>query len=204
MKVKENINTNKRVASTKKYINSLVDKYSKLNVVRVDLGYKKNEDTNKVEVTLEEANSDLDRMMNNRRSKPSIFKHNVGYIIKKEYTEDKGVHLHAVFLFDGQKVQHDIHKATQVGEYWNQVAHDNCGTYFNCNRKKEKYSRMGIGMIEHTDVEKRKILEENVLHYLCKDEQSIKDMKENKQNRAFVRGSIPKTKSNAGRPRNNS
>ena len=66
-----------------------------LYAVRVDFGYKKDEN-NEVNVTLEEANKHIDKLLNNRRNN-SIFKDNVGYVIKTEYTEDKGVHNHAVF-----------------------------------------------------------------------------------------------------------
>ena len=89
----------KRQASNVKYMDALQTNHSKICVVRVDLSYKK---PYSGEITLEEANKDLNRLLNNRRSKPKIFEHNVGYTIKKEYTEDKGVHLHGVFMFDGR------------------------------------------------------------------------------------------------------
>jgi hypothetical protein len=97
---------NKRVQSTKKYIDALQSKHSKLCVVRVDLGYKKPYSNDMV---LDDANKDFNRMLNNRRSKPSVFKHQVGYMCLKEYTKDKGVHLHTIFLYDGNKVQKDAH-----------------------------------------------------------------------------------------------
>jgi hypothetical protein len=182
--------------STKQYLDSLQEKYSKLNVVRVDLGYKKPHSKN---ITLDEVNEDFNHMLNNRRSKPSIFKDQVGYICKKEYTEDRGVHLHAVFLYDGQKVQKDSFKAEQIGEYWQQIT-DNKGSYHNCNRN--KYEQSGIGMLDHRDSEKRNVLDDNVLSYLCKDEQDIEAVKDNsKVDRAFTRGTISGGKVKIGRPR---
>lgn len=68
---------NKRLESNKKYVDALQEDYSKLNVVRVDMGYK---GESRKEITLEEANRDINHLLNNRRSKPSIFEHNVGYI----------------------------------------------------------------------------------------------------------------------------
>ncbi|WP_434286064.1 hypothetical protein [Aliarcobacter cryaerophilus] len=41
MDKKENKKTNQRLESTKKYIDDLSKNYSRLNIVRVDLGYKK-------------------------------------------------------------------------------------------------------------------------------------------------------------------
>ena len=188
-------NTNKREKSTKQYIDALSKEYSKLNMVRIDLGYKK---PHSDKMTLEDANKDLNHMFNNMRSKSSIFKDKVGYVCKKEYTKDKGVHFHALIIYDGQKVKNDMHKAKQIGGYWEQITKEK-GSYHNCNQN--KYKRKGVGMLDHRDSEKRKILDEDVISYLCKDEQDIKPIKKNKKDRAFIRGTIPKSKGNVGRPR---
>jgi hypothetical protein len=196
---KDNTNqrTTKRINSTKDYIDKLQDKYSKINTIRVDLAYKKPYSDN---ITLYEANEDLNHMLNNRRSKPSVFKDNVGYICKREYTEDKGLHFHTIFIYDGQKVQNDKHKADQIGAYWEQIT-ENKGSFHNCNRN--GYKDKGIGMLDYKDTEKRKILDENVIPYICKDEQTIENIKTNNKNdRAFTRGTIPKIKdTKLGRPR---
>jgi hypothetical protein len=54
-------------------------------------------------------------------------------------------------------------------------------------------------MLEHNDIEKRKNLD-NALAYLSKDEQHI-DLVSDKKERSFVRGTMPKSKGNIGRPR---
>ena len=189
-------NINKRRESTNRYIDALSEEYSKLNIVRVDFGYKKPYSGT---VTLEDANADINRLLSNKRSKPSIFEHQVGYVIKKEYTKDKGVHIHGMFIYDGQKVQKDAYKADQLGKYWEETITQKKGSFHNCNRT--KYARNGIGMLDHSDSEKRKILDEDVLDYLCKDAQDIEPIKENKRAKAFTRGTIPKSKGNVGRPR---
>ena len=190
---------NKREESTKEYMDALQNNYSKLCIVRVDLGYKKDEE-DKVDISLDEANKDFNRMMNNRRGKPSIFKNQVGQMCLKEYTPKKGVHFHTVFVFDGNKVQKDAHMGDKIGEYWNELTEDR-GSYFNCNRKEYKYK--GVGMLNHTDTEKREIIDKHVISYLHKDDdkQSLEPVKNNKKDRAFVRGTIPKSKGNIGRPR---
>ena len=187
--------TNKRLDSTKEYIDALSEDYSKLNIVRVDLAYKKPHSDN---VTLEEATVDLDRMFNNMRSKPSIFKDKVGYVCKREFTKDRGVHFHTIFIYDGQKVLKDSFKAEQIGKYWEQLTEDK-GSFHNCHRN--KYERSGIGILDHRDSDKRKVLDEDVITYLCKDEQRIVPAEENKNARAFTRGAIPKSKGKIGRPR---
>jgi len=184
-----------RLESSKKYIDALSGMHSKLNIIRVDLGYKK---PHSEDISLAEANRDINHMMRNRRSKPGIFKHQVGYMIKREYTEDKGVHAHVIFAFDGQKIKKDAHKADQICEYWKEIT-DEKGSGHNCNRN--TYARNGIGMLDHRDSEKRKILDEDVIAYMTKDEQSVDFMKD-KKGRAYTRGSIPKNSNgNKGRPR---
>ena len=198
MDKKENKKTNQRLESTKKYIDDLSKNYSRLNMVRVDLGYKKEYEAN---LSLEEANKNFKTMLNNKRSKPTVFDGMVGYVAKKELGKDKGVHIHMLVIYDGQKVREDITKGTQIGEYWKDNITKGNGVFHNCNQNDYKDYK-AVGIIEHNDENKRKILDEKVLKYLCKDEQSIDALKKNSNDRAFTRGIAPKSKSNAGRPRN--
>ena len=198
MDKKENKKTNQRLESTKKYIDDLSKNYSRLNIVRVDLGYKKEYESN---LSLQEANKNFKTMLNNKRSKPTVFDGMVGYVAKKELGKDKGVHIHMLVIYDGQKVREDITKGTQIGEYWKDNITKGNGVFHNCNQNDYKDYK-AVGIIEHNDENKRKILDEKVLKYLCKDEQSIDALKKNSNDRAFTRGIAPKSKSNAGRPRN--
>ena len=147
MDKKENKKTNQRLESTKKYIDDLSKNYSRLNIVRVDLGYKKEHKDN---VTLEEANKNFKTMLNNKRSKPTIFDGMVGYVAKKELGEDKGVHIHMLVIYDGQKVREDITKGTQIGEYWKDNITKGNGVFHNCNQNNYKdYKAVGISNITH-------------------------------------------------------
>lgn len=186
----------RRQDSNEKYVDALQEKYSKLCVVRLDLGYKKDE-TNKAK-TLEKANKDINRLLNNRRNN-STFDNNVGYVLKTEYGEDRDVHFHSYFFYDGQKVQKDMIKGEDIGKYWSENITDKQGTYYNCNRNDYKDNH-AIGMLDYRDVEKRRKLD-NAMAYLVKEEQSIEALKENKKDREIRRGTLPK-KSNKGRPRN--
>ena len=69
---------------------------SRISVARVDLYYKKGKGS------LEKINNDLDKLRLSSRSKPSIFKDQIGYIIK---IEKKGAvititRMHCLFLKD--------------------------------------------------------------------------------------------------------
>jgi len=191
----------KREESAKQYLDALQERYSKLCIVRLDLGYKKDKESKKVEVSLEEANNDYNHMMNNKRSKPTIFKDQVGQLCLKEFTPDKGVHYHTVFIYDGNKVQKGTYKADQIGQYWRQITKEK-GSYHNCHRNTYKYK--GLGVLDYKDTEKRKVVDDKVIHYLLKDDdkQSISAIKSDKKmDRAFTRGTLPKSKDNKGRPR---
>ena len=189
-------NVHKRIESTKQYVDGLNKEYSKLNIIRVDLSYKK---PHSDDITLEKANKDLNRMLNNRRSKPTIFKDQIGYVTKREYTKDKGVHFHAIFIYDGQKVQKDAFKADQIGQYWQNEITQGQGSYHNCNRN--TYIFPGVGILDHKDSKKRENLD-IAISYLCKDDdQDIEPIKTNAKDRAFTRGTITKSKEKLGRPR---
>lgn len=183
--------------STADYIDQLLETHSKIQVIRLDLGYTK-EYANKT--SLDQINQDMTHLLNNRRSKPSVFENMIGYIAKREYTEDKGPHIHSLFIFDGQKVSKDAHKGDQIGGYWNQITNGH-GIFHNCNREKDKYAECALGMIEHANEAKRTALKEKAVAYLCKEEQSIDPIKLSGNERSFTRGIAPRKKSNAGRPR---
>ena len=191
----------KRLESTIEYLDTLQANYSKLNVIRIDLSYKKPYSD---DITLDDANSEFNKMLNNRRGN-SIFKDQVGYVCKKEYTKNKGVHFHTVFFYNGQKVKDDVRKAMAIGKYWNKQITDEKGSYHNCNLKADEVykSKNAVGMLDHTDTTRREKLDE-AISYLCKDDpmQDIAPVKSNSKDRAFVRGILPKKKSNSGRPRN--
>ena len=183
--------------SVTQYINDLHDVHSKLLTVRVDLGYRK-EHAETLE--LADIKRDIKRMFDNRRSN-SIFEHQVGYICKFEHTPEKGPHAHAAFFFDGQQVQKDIYRADAVGKYWNGQITEGKGVYHNCNRDKEKYQHCGIGMIEHSDIEKRRNLLDFVVPYMLKSEQSIDDIRQSGREKSITKGIAPNARSTSGRPR---
>ena len=70
-------NTKKRLESTKNYINGMFGIHSKINVLRVDVGY-----TNEFsqEMTIEDLNKDINHMFNNMRSKPTLFDSKIGFL----------------------------------------------------------------------------------------------------------------------------
>lgn len=140
---------------------------SRISVARVDLYYKKGKGS------LEKINNDLDKLRLNSRSKPSIFKDQIGYIIKIEKGGSDNYHSHALFIFKGHKVRKHKYRAEQIGRYWQEVITKGDGAYYNCNTK--EYEKYNLDIIERSDEDATNALKKNVAGYLCKDEQSIKN-----------------------------
>ena len=140
---------------------------SRISVARIDLYYKKGKGS------LEKINNDLDKLRLNSRSKPSIFKDQIGYIIKieKKGGGSDNYHSHALFIFKGHKVRKHKYRAEQIGRYWQEVITKGDGAYYNCNTK--EYKKYNLDIIERSDEDATNALKKNVAGYLCKDEQSI-------------------------------
>ena len=146
----------KNYAGLTKLIDALFESYSKLLVVRLDLGFRKSfpfGGQDDFHPTFEEVRGLWRQMLKffRKRLKP---RHLVGYAWKIEHAPDKGMHVHALLFFNGQEVSRDVQLAQMIGEYWAHQVTGGRGVYFNC--KKEEYKYRGIGMIAHHDLELRK------------------------------------------------
>ncbi len=174
-------------SSAVEYIDALFEHCcSKLLVLRIDLGYRHDVARH---ITAEQAKEDLEHILTNRRGNHTLFEHWAGYIRKLEWGPEKGLHFHLIVFYKGSKRSQDIYLAKALGEYWEKIT-DNRGIYWNCNANKDDYWKLGIGMIEKHDEEKRKILTEDVVKYLVKSEQTLKAKKLG-EGKCFVRGIMP-------------
>ena len=204
------LNYDKRMQQRlQKYIDSLFLIYSKLLVVRLDLGYLQEfaEYT-----TLEQAQRDIGRFISHRRWS-KLFEHCVGFIIAREHGDNGcSFHFHCILFFNGQKRHQDINLAKAIGsEYWvglvtritgdgNEVV--TRGRYFNCNAKQDDYRYPGIGMVVHSDEVKRSNLFYSLI-YLTKDDQGLEGLAPPKT-KTITRGLLPKIKkTGSGAPRKN-
>lgn len=179
--------------SCARYIDALFARHARLLVLRLDFGYRKAHCS-----TIEEAQKDIERYLNNRRNN-RLFDTWVGYIIKLECTPDKGPHFHCIFFLDGSESHQDVYLAQEYGYYWEKIT-EGQGVFFNCNMKKRNYEYCGVGMIHHADAQMR----ENLLlpvRYITKAEQSLL-MKASPKSRTLWKGEMPAARaSNVGRPR---
>ena len=177
------------------YIDRLFSHHSKLLVLRVDLSYQKD-----CQVSFETLEADLKRFHNNRRHN-ALLNEMIGYVTKIEYGIDKKLHVHGLFIFNGNKHQQDINIAQYIGEYWSGVITAGNGTYWNCNANKKSYVNLGIGEIHYRDAEKRENLNDSMA-YLCKKGMQIIKPHNAPMTKLLRKGQCKLADSTKGRPRN--
>ena len=192
----------KNAASLLKYIRALHDRFAKLVVVRIDLGYS----------TAYRAASGANGIDAGRAKAAfaafvkrlhTAFPDLVGYAWKLEYGAIKSYHYHVMLLFNGHAVREDVTLGHMAGAIWVDEIEEGAGTYWNCNAKKDFYGRaglLGIGTIRYSDTEMRANLERAAL-YLTKVDYYVK-LNEDGIGRVFGKGTLKSVGlGRGGRPR---
>jgi len=134
-------------------IEALFDRYSRLMVIRVDLGYTK---LDTPYIDYETARHHREQLCEALQHHP-LFEHLVGYAWKLEWRPDKGFHYHWFFFFDGHQCREDITQSRLIGELWKQSITGGQGLYHNCNVDAEnKYYYNAMGAIDYYDFEKQR------------------------------------------------
>jgi len=164
------------------YNERLLEGRSRLVVIRLDLGYRR--EVAQV-TTPEQLQRDLNRFLGNQRHN-RLFTHLLGFIFKVEEGPLRGLHTHVVLYFQDSEIRNHENLGNLIGRYWADQITQGRGTYFNCNR--ENYLYPGIGVISNDDRAKRASLRDRVLGYLFKDDQHVAI----KGKRVFRRGVMPR------------
>ena len=157
------------------YVDALFENNDRLNVLRIDLAYSKE---HCCFFSLADILNDLDHLTANMANN-AIFSGLAGYIFKVEYGVEKGVHVHAIFFFNGSErrgASHIFH-AQQIGEYWVRVITKGTGIYWNCNDQVKNFESLqtrGLGPMHWSDTSLRENLLNIVVHYVCKERQAVK------------------------------
>lgn len=150
-----------------RYFDTLISRYRRLVMVRVELGYQKAE----FQRSMSMLTQDFDDFFRSKRSQQEIYEGLVGYVVKFEYGVDRGPHIHLLLIFDGSKRQSVAKFFSQnIGEHWEKRT-EGRGNYRNGHLLDEEYERrgtLGIGLIHADDQKKRENFCNYVLAYLCK------------------------------------
>ena len=130
---------------------NILKHYSRLLIVRVDLGYSK--DTSHL-ISIKDFHQHikiLRKLFARDDTKKPFWEGVEGFVIALEQGHDRGYHCHLLVMFDGAKKQDDTYLGQAIGEKW-KVITNGLGSYYNCNnlQYKQKYKdagTLGIGMI---------------------------------------------------------
>lgn len=193
--------SNKNLISFQRYTKKCFEVCSRLLVLRVDLFYEKGTFQGKsFGESYELARQHWQKWI--RRFKHRTGKAYVGYAKILEYGIEKSFHFHVLLLLDGSLARHDILIAKRAGKDWKDVVTQGVGRAHNCNLKKDTYHRLGIGMVNADDKEKRAALD-GIMAYMIKIDYFIK-MVTPDGSRPFSKGDMPSAKLKSGRPRKTS
>lgn len=184
--------------SASHYVDSLINIYRRLVVIRLDLYYK--QDIAK-SVSIDRLKSDIDRLLKNAE-RNKVFKGMVGYLLKIEFGINRRLHTHSFFFFDAdiRRGSCDEYFGKTIGEYWSKTITKNAGEYFNVNNRKniqdmEKLGIRGIGLLRIDDKNMLNNLTNRAIYYLCKKDQFFRPkIFENTRFRTFQKGELPKRK----------
>lgn len=142
----------KNKAKLVQYISDLINHYSKLLFVRVDLFYEKRCQS---DVNIMQFKQDIRVLCNRISNKDTCFRDLEGYAWALEQGVKKGYHCHLLLIYNGSKHRNDNYLAEQVTISWKEITLGK-GECFNCNRPKEKLKykqkgTLGIGMIHRNN-----------------------------------------------------
>jgi len=135
----------------KDYLGNLIDHYSKLLFIRVDLAYLKDKQ-HKVNVWQFQHN--VRELLGFIQDGDRCFRDLEGYAWALEQGEEKGFHCHLLLIYNGSTRQKDYYLADQTIQRWQEITEGD-GYGFNCNTHEHKnqfrkMDSLGIGMI-HRD-----------------------------------------------------
>lgn len=140
----------------KKYCESIIDRYSRILVVRVDLGYLQEFHSR---INVDDLYFDLDTLVNRIQNKDGIFKHVIGYAWGLEQGgKSKGYHCHLAVIYDtAHRAGNARYWGDKIIQLWKKITRDyGCG--YNCyNRERvtelRAKAKLGIGMIYRRDTD---------------------------------------------------
>ena len=147
---------NENKSELRKYSRQISDTYSRILVVRVDLGYLQ-EFHNRINI--EDLYSDLDKLVNRIQNKDGIFKHVIGYAWGLEQGgKSKGYHCHLAVIYDTvNRAGTARYWGDKIIKLWKDITRD-YGQGYNCyNRERvaelSAKDKLGIGLIYRRDAD---------------------------------------------------
>ena len=118
--------------------------HNRINIVRMDF-YLPEEDKEDLDRVTEYFN----HLLSNTLYRTDYY---LDYICSKEYTKDCGVHLHCLFLLDGNKIKNEVEFITTVGRDWDRIVGKE-HSWYSANLHKGKYPDLSpcLGVIRYDE-----------------------------------------------------
>lgn len=141
----------RRAESLYDYISDLKIAHSKIMIVRLDLYYHQE----LIQSIRSQQNVVADWSQLLAFARKSYKGNFLGYAMKIEFGNDRGVHVHSIFIMNGSKLERDVKVARSLGHHWVKDVVPGIGRYFNCNEKthQEKYKWRAVGTFTKMDEE---------------------------------------------------
>jgi len=138
------------------YTEMLLEHYSKLTIIRVDLSYRQDKRTF---IDISDFRKDIRRLLDRLQDRDRHFNDLQGYIYALEQGTEKGYHAHFMLFYDGNKVQADRYVADCIIDTWKKITHET-GIGYNCNttENRDSYKATGndaLGRLNRGDEDKR-------------------------------------------------
>ncbi|WP_162405403.1 inovirus-type Gp2 protein [Pseudoxanthomonas jiangsuensis] len=132
-----------------KYFVDILRTHARPLVLRVDLYLEREAKTAARDGLLGQAEEKFIRNLREDRIIPDV----IGYIVRREDSYDRGIHLHLMVIVDGAKHCKSYALAEIVKEYWIQecVGSPELASGFNCYLRKHQYLFAGIGHVHYAD-----------------------------------------------------
>lgn len=153
-----------------RYVRNLFNSYSRLLMIRIDLGYQQHQCTDYAVFR-----TDMEYLLRIIPSNP-VFKDLAGYIWKLEHGNDKGYHVHLLLCYDSAKRWSDYTIAKQIGELWQNEITLGRGLYFNCNapEQKDNYANCYLGVVHRSEQPKINWMVAQGVKYLVKTDEYLR------------------------------
>lgn len=144
------IQSNDRAERINDYLATLLYRYAKLVLIRLDFGYPQ---AMRQFLTIDRVIVDL-RAFLYLKGFHRYFKHLKGYIWAIEDGSEKGPHIHLHLIYDGSQVREDITLGELIRRtLWDARITRGEGISWNSNLWKERFSDVGVGVIRRDDLQ---------------------------------------------------
>lgn len=139
-----------------RYTELLLEHYSKLAVIRVDLSYREGQ---RRFIDIVDFRQDIRKLLDRLQDGDRHFNDLQGYTYALEQGSQKGYHAHFLFFYDGSRVKFDRHIADCIIDTWKEITGE-AGQGYNCNTKQNRksYQERGndaLGSVSRGDHAKR-------------------------------------------------